>query len=138
FDAAKENIVEKFVYPEEEQEPNESQRLWTKLTDAIHHKDMEAATDAKSAVENAQREAARKREETGVKHVPRFFEQNKAGQWVPKILGGIPPDPDAAVKFVQEWIWSKQTPIQPSTPSKTASKASTSAGGPGAISSSSS
>ncbi|KDN46049.1 hypothetical protein RSAG8_04556, partial [Rhizoctonia solani AG-8 WAC10335] len=105
FDAAKEKIVEKFVYPEEEQEPNESQRLWTKLTDAIHHKDMEAATDAKSAVENAQREAARKREETGMKHVPRFFEQNKAGQWVPKILGGIPPHSDAAVKYVQEWIW---------------------------------
>ncbi|CAE6430945.1 unnamed protein product [Rhizoctonia solani] len=138
FDASKETIVEKFVYPEEEQEPNESQRLWTKLTDAIHHKDMEAATDAKSAVENAQREAARKREETGVKHVPRFFEQNKSGQWVPKILGGIPPDPDAAVKFVQEWIWPKQTPAQPSTPSKTASKAPASVGSPGAITSTSS
>ncbi|KAF8707881.1 Oxysterol-binding protein, partial [Rhizoctonia solani] len=125
FDAAKENIVEKFVYPEEEQEPNESQRLWTKLTDAIHHKDMEAATDAKSAVENAQREAARKREETGTKHVPRFFEQNKAGQWVPKILGGngIPSNPDAAVKFVEEWIWPKQTAAQPSSPSKAANKA---------------
>jgi hypothetical protein len=61
-------------------------RLWTKLTDAIYHKDMEAATDAKAEVENAQREAARKREETGVKHVPRFFEVNKQGQWVPKIL----------------------------------------------------
>ncbi|CAE6426113.1 unnamed protein product [Rhizoctonia solani] len=138
FDAAKENIVEKFVYPEEDQEPNESQRLWTKLTDAIHHKDMEAATDAKSAVENAQREAARKREETGVKHVPRFFEQNRAGQWVPKILGGIPPDQDAAVKFVQEWIWPKQAPAQPATPSKTASKGPASAGSPGAIASSSS
>ncbi|CAE6401552.1 unnamed protein product [Rhizoctonia solani] len=140
FDAAKENIVEKFVYPEEEQEPNESQRLWTKLTDAIHHKDMEAATDAKSEVENAQREAARKREETGAKHVPRFFEQNKAGQWVPKILGanGIPSDPEAAVKFVQEWIWPKKTPTQPSTPSKVASKAPATTGSPGAIASTSS
>jgi hypothetical protein len=61
-------------------------RLWTKLTDAIYHKDMEAATDAKSEVENAQREAARKREESGSKHAPRFFEQNRNGQWVPKIL----------------------------------------------------
>ncbi|ELU43299.1 oxysterol-binding protein family [Rhizoctonia solani AG-1 IA] len=157
FDAAKENIVEKFVYPEEEQEPNESQRLWTKLTDAIHHKDMEAATDAKSAVENAQREAARKREETGTKHVPRFFEQNKAGQWVGG--NGIPSNPDAAVKFVEEWIWPKQTAAQPSSPSKAANKAPapapaptssapaptpapapapTSAGSPGAISATSS
>ncbi|KAG8759622.1 hypothetical protein FRC11_001697 [Ceratobasidium sp. 423] len=140
FDAAQENIVEKFVYPEEEQEPNESQRLWTKLTDAIHHKDMEAATDAKSEVENAQREAARKREETGVKHVPRFFEKNKAGQWVPKILGGkgIPSDPNAAVKFVQEWMWPKQPQAQPPTPSKAAGKVPASTGNPGAISSSSS
>lgn len=61
-------------------------RLWIRLTEAIYRKDMDAATDAKSEVENAQREAARKREEGGVKHAPRFFEQNKSGQWVPKIL----------------------------------------------------
>ncbi|KAB5588656.1 Oxysterol-binding protein [Ceratobasidium theobromae] len=111
FDASKENIVEKFVYPEEEQEPNESRRLWIKLTEAIYRKDMDAATDAKSEVENAQREAARKREEGGVKHAPRFFEQNKSGQWVPKILGGrgIPPDPNEAVEYVQEWIWPKRS-----------------------------
>lgn len=117
FDAAKENIVEKFVFPEEEQEPNESQRLWTKLTDAIHHKDMDAATDAKTEVENAQREAARKREETGAKHVPRFFELNKKGQWVPKIVDEIPADPQAAVNYVQEWIWPKQ-PTGASTPTQ--------------------
>ncbi|QRV76481.1 oxysterol binding protein [Ceratobasidium sp. AG-Ba] len=125
FDAAKENIVEKFVFPEEEQEPNESQRLWTKLTDAIHHKDMDAATDAKAEVENAQREAARKREESGAKHVPRFFEVNKQGQWVPKILSGngIPSDPDAAVQLVQSWIWPPKnaapvTSSQPATSSQ--------------------
>ncbi|KAG8744915.1 hypothetical protein FRC10_009285 [Ceratobasidium sp. 414] len=123
FDAAKENVVEKFVFPEEEQEPNESQsarRLWTKLTDAIHHKDMDAATDAKAEVENRQREAARKREETGTKHVPRFFEVNRQGQWVPKILSGegIPADPNAAVQYVQDWIWATPpaAPAVPATP----------------------
>ena len=140
FDVAKENAVEKFVFPEEEQEPNESQRLWTKLTDAIHHKDMDAATDAKAEVENAQREAARKREESGTKHVPRFFEQNKNGQWVPKILGGsgIPADPQEATRFVQEWIWPARTSA-PTTPSRTkAAPASTDQTSPGVISSNSS
>ena len=47
---------------------------------------MEAATEAKAAVEDAQRDLRKKREESGEQHVPRFFEQNKAGQWVPKIL----------------------------------------------------
>lgn len=78
---------------------------------------MDAATDAKAEVENAQREAARKREETGAKHVPRFFELNKKGQWVPKIVDRIPADPQAAVNYVQEWIWPKQ-PTAPSTPTQ--------------------
>ncbi|KAG9104509.1 hypothetical protein FRC06_001890 [Ceratobasidium sp. 370] len=143
FDTAKENVVEKFVFPEEEQEPNESQRLWTKLTDAIHHKDMDAATDAKAEVENAQREAARNREETGTKHVPRFFEVNRQGQWVPKILNGegIPADPNAAVQYVQDWIWAKPpaAPAAPATPPR--SRAATSGPGssrsPGAVASTS-
>ena len=45
---------------------------------------MEKATEAKSAVEDVQRELRRKREESGAKHTPRFFEQ-KEGRWVPKI-----------------------------------------------------
>lgn len=59
-------------------------RLWKDLTQAIEHKDMEAATDAKSAVEDAQREQRKKLEESGQKHVPRFFEI-RDGRWVPKL-----------------------------------------------------
>ena len=44
---------------------------------------MEAATDAKAAVEDAQRDLRKKREENGEQHVPRFFE-NRNGRWVPK------------------------------------------------------
>ncbi|KAI0353174.1 Oxysterol-binding protein, partial [Trametes cingulata] len=53
FDATKDgqNIAPKWVAPEEEQEPNESRRLWSKLTKAIVAKDMDAATEAKTAVE---------------------------------------------------------------------------------------
>lgn len=103
------NVAPKWVAPENEQEPNESGRLasriyactrvfsvadilsflsrrcrlWADLTDAIHDKNMEKATEAKSAVEDAQREDRRKREEKGEKHVPRFFELRN-GQWLPK------------------------------------------------------
>lgn len=44
---------------------------------------MEAATEAKAAVEDAQRDLRKKREESGEQHVPRFFE-NRNGRWVPK------------------------------------------------------
>jgi oxysterol-binding protein-related protein 8 len=57
-------------------------RLWSKLTYAIDLKDMEAATEAKSAVEDAQREMRRKMEESGQKHVPRFFQLHD-GRWEP-------------------------------------------------------
>jgi oxysterol-binding protein-related protein 8 len=46
------------------------------LTEAIKKKDMNAATEAKSVVEDAQRESTRKREEKGEIWVPRFFELN--------------------------------------------------------------
>ena len=45
---------------------------------------MEAATEAKTAVEEAQREQRRQREASGENYVPRFFEL-KDGRWVPKI-----------------------------------------------------
>ena len=45
---------------------------------------MNAATEAKTAVEESQRELRRKREESGQTFVPRFFQQDKDGRWVPK------------------------------------------------------
>lgn len=59
-------------------------RLWVDLTDAIGAKDMERATVAKTAVEDAQREERKKREELGVDYVPRFFEKVD-GHWIPKL-----------------------------------------------------
>jgi hypothetical protein len=108
FDAVKDgqNVSPKYVAPEETQEPNESRRLWRALTQAIAVKDMEAATDAKTAVEDAQRELRRKREESGQKHVPRFFE-HRNGRWVPKLT--VPDDRQEAVLAVQQWIWHPVT-----------------------------
>ncbi|PSS06622.1 hypothetical protein PHLCEN_2v3578 [Hermanssonia centrifuga] len=115
FDVTKEGqkIAPKFVPPEEEQEPNESRRLWSKLTTAITAKDMDAATEAKTAVEETQRELARIRDESGKEHAPRFFAQNKEGRWIPKFT--IPNDPAEAEAAVQNWIWSA-SPSKPSTP----------------------
>jgi hypothetical protein len=105
FDVAKDgsNVVPKWVQPEEEQEPNESRRQWHALTQAILNKDMDAATDAKAAVEDAQRDARKKLDESGQKHVPRFFEL-KDGRWMPKIRVPIG-DASEADKVVQAFIW---------------------------------
>lgn len=104
FDAVKDgqSISPKWVLPEEEQEPKESRRLWRDLTLAISNKDMESATEAKSAVEDAQREQRKKMEESGQKHVPRFFEL-RDGRWEPRLT--IPSEPEAATTAVQQWIF---------------------------------
>lgn len=49
-------------------------RLWSKVTAAIKTNNLEAATDAKTEIEDAQREATREREEKGETWKPRFFE----------------------------------------------------------------
>ena len=87
---------------------------------------MDRATEAKSAVEESQREQRRQREENAENHVSRFFQQNKDGRWIPKFMCvtfsalfveiylpafSVPSDPVAAEKAVQEWIWSP--PPQP-------------------------
>ena len=106
FDVAKDGqkIAPKWVAPEEEQEPNESRRsvvrfllmytaangnlhsLWAKLTAAIIDKNMDRATEAKTAVEEGQRELRRQREEGSEQYVSRFFAQNKDGRWIPKFV----------------------------------------------------
>jgi hypothetical protein len=113
FDAKAESAqaTPKQALPEEEQEPNESRRLWSKLTIAIKNSDMDAAGEAKSAVEDAQRESARKREEQKVKHIPRFFKLEK-NRWVPKQT--IPDDPEKAIKAVQMFMWGREV-VKPKT-----------------------
>lgn len=76
--------MQKSVSPEHQQAPNESRRLWTKVTAAIKAKDLDAATDAKTEIEDAQREAAREREAKGEQWAPRFFKPTgKGGEWRP-------------------------------------------------------
>jgi len=101
--AQKKNVVAKSVAPESEQEPNESRRLWSKLTVAIGNKDMEAAQAAKSEVEDAQRDRAKERDAKGIQHKQRFFELRN-GLWQAKIQ--MLDDPDEMVEAVEKWIWA--------------------------------
>jgi len=94
------DVAPKWIAPEDEQEPYESRRLWRDLTRAIVAKDMDAATEAKTAVETAQRELRA----TGVKHTTRFFELRDDSCWAPRIQ--LPEDPEEATAAVQAWIWS--------------------------------
>jgi|SRR5579871_6345962 len=63
------------VRPLEEQEERESRRLWQKVTQAIIKRDQTTATDAKSAIEDRQREETRARDADGVTWHPRYFKQ---------------------------------------------------------------
>lgn len=124
------DVAPKWIAAEDEQEQNESRRLWRDLTRAILAKDMDAATEAKTAVENAQRELRA----SGVKHATRFFELRDDNCWVPRIqcvlflsiplklvsmisLFASPPcssyrlpqDPQEATAAVQAWIWSRSS-----------------------------
>ncbi|OSD05622.1 Oxysterol-binding protein [Trametes coccinea BRFM310] len=130
FDATKDgqNIAPKWVAPEEEQEPNESRRLWSKLTKAIIAKDMDAATEAKTAVEESQREQRRRMEERGEVHVPRFF-QERNGRWEPKLQ--LPTDPQEAIQVVEKFIWPTLPPSYgPSSAESTPASASNSTSNP--------
>ncbi|SCZ88971.1 BZ3500_MvSof-1268-A1-R1_Chr1-1g00865 [Microbotryum saponariae] len=83
FDASTAKITQKVVAPEDKQSENESRRLWSKVTAAIKKSDLDAATDAKTVIEDAQREAVRRREEEGATFKPRFFELTGENEYRP-------------------------------------------------------
>ena len=90
FDAHKATIVQKEVIPEDQQEENESRRLWSKVTEGIKEKDLDKATESKSAIEEKQRALAKEREESGATWEPRFFVQ-KGDKYYPK-MDAMPSD----------------------------------------------
>jgi hypothetical protein len=55
------------------------------LTDAILSTDMHGATAAKSAVEDRQRELAKRREAAGEVPSSRFFKHVEGDRWMPKL-----------------------------------------------------
>ncbi|PTB61985.1 hypothetical protein BBK36DRAFT_24061 [Trichoderma citrinoviride] len=70
------NVAPKVLPPKESMLPNESLRLWGGVTDAILSKQFSKATELKVALEEAQREKARKREQNNETWKPVFFEHS--------------------------------------------------------------
>ncbi len=60
--------------PEAEQDPYESRRLWSKVTQAIMSRNLDLATNEKSALEDLQREQAKARQDRGEKFHPIWFD----------------------------------------------------------------
>ena len=65
----------KIVPPLAEQLPNESQRFWGAVSNAIKNKQYNEATRLKQELEERQREKATKRKETSENYKPRFFKE---------------------------------------------------------------
>jgi len=64
------------------QAPNESERLWTHVIAAIRRDDQVGATEEKTALEEAQRTAAKERKATCADWIPAHFQQDLVtGQW---------------------------------------------------------
>ncbi|KAA1073894.1 hypothetical protein PGTUg99_018791 [Puccinia graminis f. sp. tritici] len=103
FDASKATVTQKIVQPEAEQDWNESRRLWSKVTRAIKKKDLDAATLAKTQIEDFQRDRARLREEKELKWEPVFFECRDDEEWKPKFT--LPEDKQERIKAVEKYIF---------------------------------
>jgi hypothetical protein len=68
----------------EEQDELESRRLWQHVSAALRKNDQETATTEKCKIEDAQREAVRKRDEEKVTYETKFFDRDENGGWVYK------------------------------------------------------
>ncbi|KAF3924171.1 hypothetical protein AA313_de0209750 [Arthrobotrys entomopaga] len=63
----------KFVPDEKDQLPNESKRMWQKVTDAILSKEYGLATNLKIEIEDQKRKEAAEREADNKKFIPKYF-----------------------------------------------------------------
>ncbi|KAJ1814017.1 Oxysterol-binding protein OBPa [Coemansia sp. RSA 2599] len=108
FDSARERVVPQTVACAAEQEPNESRNLWKHVTKAIYESDLDAATTHKTAIEEEQREDARRRDADKTPFVPRFFRLEADGLYHPGLaLNDIPQDPGQAKQAIERWIFTK-------------------------------
>ncbi|KAI1307354.1 hypothetical protein EDD11_004501 [Mortierella claussenii] len=108
FDAKTAKIHPKIVAPEDQQEENESCRLWSKLTAALKANNQALATEEKSKVEDAQRTKSKLREQKGGVHVSRYFEPN--GEVFDVKLKNVSSDPQEAKKQITDFIFNTPAP----------------------------
>ncbi|GFG28685.1 hypothetical protein Cfor_05970 [Coptotermes formosanus] len=86
--------LKRFTVPVDEQGEFESEHLWQHVSAAIARDDQVAATEEKTALEEAQRAAAKERKMKCVEWVPKYFEQDLiSGHWMYKHADLRPWDP---------------------------------------------
>ncbi|PVU92814.1 hypothetical protein BB559_003576 [Furculomyces boomerangus] len=107
FDSSKENLTPLDVVPIEEQESNESRRLWNPTTIAIKQRNLENATKEKTKIEMEQRESVKRREETGEVWTSRFFTLKEDGNHHPNInFKELPRDVDERCRLIENYIFA--------------------------------
>lgn len=110
FDAANATVFKKIVPAEAEQTQFESRMLWTDVTKAIQSNNQQAATDAKTIIEDAQRKAKAEREEKNEEWVPKHFRKEEDGDnWV-CVYSKSSFDPTEYAKELQEVLFDKFDP----------------------------
>ncbi|XP_011347678.1 oxysterol-binding protein-related protein 8 isoform X2 [Ooceraea biroi] len=103
--------LKKFTVPMECQGPWESEKLWHTVTLAINRDDQVAATEAKTGLEEAQRERAKERKRMGQEWVPKYFVQDIiTGNWVYRHADVRPWDPrNDVVQYEENYVVRTKT-----------------------------
>ncbi|XP_070167341.1 oxysterol-binding protein-related protein 8 isoform X1 [Polyergus mexicanus] len=103
--------LKKYTVPLEYQGPWESEKLWYAVTQAINRDDQLAATEAKTRLEEAQRERAKERKSRGQEWIPKYFVQDIiTGNWVYRHADVRPWDPrNDVVQYEENYIVRTKT-----------------------------
>ncbi|XP_076277425.1 oxysterol-binding protein-related protein 8 isoform X7 [Lasioglossum baleicum] len=105
------NRLKKYTVPIDHQSTWESEKLWYEVTQSINRDDQVAATDAKTQLEEAQRERAKERKLKSQEWVPKYFVQDIiTGNWVYRHADVRPWDPrNDVVQYEQDYIVRTKT-----------------------------
>ncbi|CAK9809845.1 Oxysterol-binding protein-related protein 8 [Anthophora plagiata] len=103
--------LKKYTVPLEHQGEWESEKLWYDVTQAINRDDQLAATEAKTQLEEAQRDRAKERKLKGQEWIPKHFVQDIiTGNWVYQHADVRPWDPrNDVVQYEQDYIVRTKT-----------------------------
>lgn len=105
------NRLRKYTVPLECQGQWESEKLWYAVTQAINRDDQLAATEAKTRLEEAQRERAKERKSLGQEWIPKYFVQDIiTGNWVYRHADIRPWDPrNDVVQYEENYMVRTKT-----------------------------
>ncbi|CAF0732153.1 unnamed protein product [Rotaria sordida] len=75
--------LKRYVVPIEQQQDNESEKLWQRVTAAIKQNDQVIATEEKTIIEDEQRKQIKERKTTGTEWHPRLFNiDSNTKEWI--------------------------------------------------------